>query len=156
RRVVGVLSIEHPDFEAFSEEDSQNVMGLAAQAAIAIQNARQFEALQSARGLAWMGISSTTQRHTIAGRANSLSIEAKLLEDDLARLQIDDQPLQRVRLIQQLAQQIQQVPSPPPLTEPEGLSLIQLDDFLTQQAENWRNYSYYSSVWLGLDLRLPT
>ncbi len=42
-RIIGVLSIEHPKPAAFSEEDVHNIELLAAQAAVAIENAQLFE-----------------------------------------------------------------------------------------------------------------
>jgi len=42
-QVIGVISVEHPDYNAFDEEDRQALESLAAQAAIAIENARLYE-----------------------------------------------------------------------------------------------------------------
>lgn len=41
--VIGVLNAESPDLDAFTEDDEQLFMALAAQAAIAINNARQYQ-----------------------------------------------------------------------------------------------------------------
>ncbi len=46
-RVIGVLSIEHAKPAAFSNEDVKNIESLAAQAAIAIENARLFDAAET-------------------------------------------------------------------------------------------------------------
>ena len=51
---IGVLNIEHPEVNAFSMQDQSTLVSLAAQAAIAIQNA---EAYQEARTLQRMGVS---------------------------------------------------------------------------------------------------
>lgn len=45
-QVIGVISIEHPELEAFNLEDQHNVESLAAQAGIALENARLFEETQ--------------------------------------------------------------------------------------------------------------
>jgi PAS domain S-box-containing protein len=45
-RVIGVINVEHPGLDAFDEEDQQALEALAAQAAIAIDNARLFESEQ--------------------------------------------------------------------------------------------------------------
>jgi GAF domain-containing protein len=42
-RVIGVISAEHPECDAFDQEDQEALEHLAAQAAVAIQNARLYE-----------------------------------------------------------------------------------------------------------------
>jgi signal transduction histidine kinase len=44
--VIGMISVEHPNIDAFDEEDQRAQEALAAQAAIAIRNARQYEKLR--------------------------------------------------------------------------------------------------------------
>jgi len=44
--VVGVINIEHNNIAGLDEEDRQNIESLAAHAAVAIQNARMYQALQ--------------------------------------------------------------------------------------------------------------
>jgi GAF domain-containing protein len=48
--VIGVINIEHPELAAFDEEDRRVLEALAAQAAIAIENARLFEEVQKRAG----------------------------------------------------------------------------------------------------------
>lgn len=48
-RIIGVLSIEHPDLNAFTSEDIKNIELLAAQAAIAMENARRVSQLKAMR-----------------------------------------------------------------------------------------------------------
>jgi GAF domain-containing protein len=45
-RVIGVISVEHPERNAFDAEDRQALMSLASYAAAAINNARQYQSLQ--------------------------------------------------------------------------------------------------------------
>ncbi|GJM42681.1 MAG: hypothetical protein DHS20C20_29630 [Ardenticatenaceae bacterium] len=51
--IIGVINIEHPEVHAFSEQDQATLVSLAAQAAIAIQNA---EAYREAKILQQMGV----------------------------------------------------------------------------------------------------
>lgn len=153
RLVVGVLTIEHPDLAAFSEEDERNVESLAAQAAIAVRNARRYQALKRAQSLAWMGIGSATQRHTIANRAISLSMEAASLQQELERQQLGDEIIARTAKLRRHADQLKQMPALPSLTTAEGRQRIKLNDFLAKQAEKWRAYGYYPDVSLQLDLQ---
>jgi GAF domain-containing protein/CheY-like chemotaxis protein len=46
KEVIGVINVEHPDYNAFDAEDQHALESLAAQAAIAIQNANLFEQTQ--------------------------------------------------------------------------------------------------------------
>jgi GAF domain-containing protein len=50
-QVIGIIDLEHVDYDAFSEEDQRDLEALAAQAAIAIQNATLFEEIQRRAGL---------------------------------------------------------------------------------------------------------
>lgn len=45
--IIGVIDIEHPEVNAFSEQDKETLVSLAAQAAIAIQNAQAYEEAQT-------------------------------------------------------------------------------------------------------------
>jgi sigma-B regulation protein RsbU (phosphoserine phosphatase) len=46
-RCIGVIDLESPEYDAFSKEDVQVVSALAAQLAVAIENARLYEALRA-------------------------------------------------------------------------------------------------------------
>ncbi len=46
-KVIGVISVEHQDFNAFDRDDQRYLESLAVQAAIAIQNARAYNVLQA-------------------------------------------------------------------------------------------------------------
>lgn len=69
-KTVGAINIEHPEYNAFDEMDRHTFEALAAQASIAIENARQYANIQRSNAelnaktwLAWMGISSSTWFH---------------------------------------------------------------------------------------------
>jgi len=91
REVVGVLSIEHREIAAFSEQDERNIELLAAQAAVALKNAQQFEELERTKGLvgartalAWMGMTSSAQGHAIEGHTSNIAHALELLRDELS------------------------------------------------------------------------
>ena len=77
--VIGVINLEHPDYNAFNEVDQQSLESLAAQAAVAIQNAHLFE---------------QTQR-----RAQLLDIAARIARNATAILDIDELLSETTRLI---------------------------------------------------------
>jgi len=45
-KVIGVINVEHPDYNAFDKDDQRDLESLAAQAAIAIENARLFREIE--------------------------------------------------------------------------------------------------------------
>ena len=51
--VIGVINVEHPAPHAFDEDDLRDLTSLAAQAAIAIQNARLYERSQIVARISW-------------------------------------------------------------------------------------------------------
>jgi GAF domain-containing protein/CheY-like chemotaxis protein len=79
KEVIGVINVEHPDYNAFDAEDQHALESLAAQAAIAIQNANLFE---------------QTQR-----RARLLDAAAQVARGATAILEIDMLLSETVRLI---------------------------------------------------------
>jgi PAS domain S-box-containing protein len=78
-KVMGVINVEHSDYDAFDDEDQQALEALAAQAAIAIQNANLFK---------------KTQRH-----AHLLDAAAQVARGAIAVLDIDKLLNETVRLI---------------------------------------------------------
>jgi len=95
-RVVGVINVEHPALNAFSEEDQRGLVLLAAQAAVAIHNAQLFKQLE---GLHEAGRAITSslelneilnqiveQAWKLAGQFGAGSSSIGLVENNKARL----------------------------------------------------------------------
>src|SRR4030095_1258278 len=88
--VIGVINIEHSDEYAFDEEDEHTLECLAAQASIAIQNARHYEDLKRTKGMigartavAWMGLATAPWRHDININVTTIADNVQLLRADL-------------------------------------------------------------------------
>jgi GAF domain-containing protein len=159
KEIIGVLSIEHPNFDAFSVEDVQNVELLAAQAAVAIHNAKQFEELQkaleelkktrgqvgSAMALAWMGMATNTWRHSIEGNAiNVRNTVAEFLLPEIRRSKLSPAKRRRVEewleLVETEAETILERPITPPLSDEEGIESVPVNDFIKGWIkEFWKN-----------------
>ena len=79
-KVIGVINVEHADYNAFDDEDARTLESLASQASIAIQNARAYANLNrpwksAARtALAWTGMASTN-----SGRESSVTLAQSLI-----------------------------------------------------------------------------
>lgn len=156
-RIIGVLSLEHPKPTAFSDEDVHNLEALAAQAAVAIENARRFgetEKMLAARtALAWTGMLGSTWRHAVEKHAITIREQIQLLRSDLAsKAKVD--PSERLERIERLANQILEKPMTPPLSAEEGVISLPINDFLRERARQLWAHEPYKSVSLKLDLKL--
>ena len=163
--VIGVINVEHPDYGAFDKEDQRDLESLATQAAIAIQNARQYEELKRTKGLvgartalAWMGMASSAWRHAIDKHALTIREQAQLLSRDLSMVQPDERysrVAERLSMIVRLANQMLEKPLIPPLSMEEGVESVVLNELIGERAgQLWQNDPYRTAK-LQLDLQLP-
>jgi GAF domain-containing protein len=163
--IIGVINVEHPDVDAFDREDQRALELLAAQAAIAIRNAKMYEELKHAKGqivartmLAWAGMTSAAWRHTIEKHALTIREQTQLLQGDFERMNlINEHPklLGRLTRIERLATEILKKPITPPLSSETGITSIPLNSLVGERARQlWRNPPY-RHVKLTLKLELP-
>ena len=142
-KVVGVINIESETVGAFDEEDERLVKRLAAQAAIAIHNAKQYEELQAkqdelmaAGSIAWMGLFGSEWSHTVAQKTYTIRTHVKLLRNSAPE---DDPKVKRsLDAIDAIAQEIQEVPltipSPPDAEKKEPIAI---DSFVERLLGRW-------------------
>ncbi|MGC9024167.1 MAG: GAF domain-containing protein [Chloroflexia bacterium] len=165
--VIGVINVEHPDYGAFDEDDRRDLELLAAQASLAIRNARQYEELRRAQGLigtrtalAWMGMTSSVWRHAIDKHALTIREQIQLLRKDLGqaswhehhtKVKVDE----RLSTIERLANQILEKPIVPPLSGEEGVEPVGLNDLVGERARQLWEKDPYKKAQLRLDLQLP-
>lgn len=161
--VFGVINVEHPDRSAFDEEDQHNLDLLAAQAALAIRNARQYEELRRAKSLvgshaalAWMGMANTVWRHAIEQHAVTIREQSQLLRMEMRKpspclIYIQE----KLDTIERLANQILKKRIAPPLSREEGVEPVALNDLVGERARQlWQNDPYKKAT-LRLTLQLP-
>jgi signal transduction histidine kinase len=157
------LSIEHPEKKAFSDEEVQWVELLAAQAAVSIDNARQYNELQETlvelrqtrlqvdarSALALMSMATNQWRHIIEGHAININNNVTLLRQELESLFVG-QPVpagleEKLRRIENLAIMIEEKPITPPLSSEEGLADILIHDLIYERLyQLWANEPYRS------------
>jgi GAF domain-containing protein len=153
--VIGVIDVEHPEPGSFNRDDQRALEALAAQAAIAIQNARQYDELKRVQGLvgartalAWMGMASNTWRHDIDKHALTIKDQIDLLRQDLTKLVIAEKnpsPYERLSMIQRLAKQIREKPITPPLSAEEGVASVSINGLIRERIKQlWENEPYKS------------
>ena len=91
--VIGVINVEHPDLNAFDEDDRDALESLAAGAAVAIHNARLFEdarELPEQKALVKLSkeLLGTVKRQEILDRA--VAFAAEVLDTDLSNIVLPD------------------------------------------------------------------
>lgn len=159
-KVVAVINLEHPDFNAFLPEDVQALEALAAQASIAIQNARQYEELEKTKdqlaaktAVAWMGITSATWRHATRTDAITIRDTADLLRSDLEHEATEEKIRSRLDSIKRLAKKIQDAPITAPLSAHEGTQIIAINDFLRDRVNQLRKNQSVTETHKGVSFR---
>mgnify|MGYP000051418592 CR=1 FL=1 len=164
-RVLGVMFVNYRAFHPFPAQEQEALLLFASQAAMAIQNARQYGELRRTKGLvgartalAWMGMTSSAWRHAIDKHALTIREQVELLRRDrertTARLR-GTRMEERLSTIERLANQILEKPIIPPLSREEGLELVALNDLVGERARQlWQNDPYRKAQ-LRLDLQLP-
>ena len=90
-QVLGVLKVENKkvsgEYAPFDERDQHVFQLLANSASIAIRNARDFERLQEAQGLAAIGTSAAAMAHRMRSPLQTIRLTAELLAEDLKELE---------------------------------------------------------------------
>ena len=175
-QVIGVINVEHPQTNAFNNDDMQALQTLAEYAAIAINNAKMYQELKEVKGLvgartalAWMGMTSNAWRHSIEGDAINIRSITSLLRSQLQTIVPDQTSLQkideRLSLMERLANQILSRPITAPLSSVEGVENINIHDLITDRIQQlWsgepfkmieRPYFHFAngdiSVWASQD-----
>jgi PAS domain S-box-containing protein len=139
--VIGGLFFGHPEAGIFSEREQRIVEGLAAQAAISVDNARLFDAAQKARAQAELAerrsmflaeasevLASSLEYETTLGSVARLMVPhladwcaVDILDDDrtIKRLAVAHQNASKVELARELEQRY-----PQQMSDPEGLSKV--------------------------------
>lgn len=164
--VAGVIDLESERPDAFDEDDLETLQALAELAVIAVQNAKQFEELKQTKvevgwrtALAWMGMTSNVWRHTVNSKTLNIKEQSSFLGEDLegeltpaglARIK------KRVTMIERMAGEIVEEPTLPPLSTPEAVSSVPVNQVVRERVMRLWQREPYSSVGLKqFDLALP-
>ena len=157
-KIIGAISVEHPELDAFDEETISALKLLAAQASVAIENARQYQEIDKTKtkiaaqtSLAWMGMASSTWRHAITGHAITISGEIDMLCRELPGGVRAGKVNERLSKIKRLATMIQEKPVTATLS-PVGAKPLSINDWVkVRLAHLWENEPY-TSVNLRVEL----
>ena len=143
-QTIGVIDVEHDDFDAFGKDDQQALEALAAHAAIAIQNAKQFEELkrtyeelertqslvEARTALARLGLVSSTWAHAIEGHAETILEDVQALSLALAPETLTEISMKKLNRIEKVAKKILEKPITPPTSSEDGVEFVALNDLI--------------------------
>ncbi|MBL8189346.1 MAG: GAF domain-containing protein [Acidobacteria bacterium] len=158
-KVVYVINLEHPELNAFDEEDRRDLESLATQAAIAIQNARKYESLieanvkvKASTDLSWTNMASGVWHHQVEGKAVTIAGEIDLLLDDPDSNRLTKKQKMRLEKIKNLAEKVLNYKITPPISSEDGVTSISVNDLLTQLFSTRRENNPFGSVIYELEL----
>jgi GAF domain-containing protein len=139
---IGVLNLEHSEPGYFSEDEREIIEGLAAQAAIAIQNARRYDELKQAKddlaaaqAIAWMGLFGSSWVHGVTQKTSAMRNYLAVLADHLPPEGRTQDLLAKIQDAMKAIQDIPIVQRLPP--EPRMTTTLDLDAALRDQVQRW-------------------
>ncbi|MBI2759793.1 MAG: GAF domain-containing protein [Chloroflexi bacterium] len=142
----------------FTKDEIEVCKIFAAQAAVAIENAQKYKDAKKSLGattaLAWMGVVSSTWRHSIAGHAITVRDQLELLRSDLIESKASDSLLKRLASIERLTNLIIEKPVSSPLGSDEGIQSIGLNRLIVERTKQLWDSELYQPVKLDLQLDL--
>jgi len=156
-RILGSFGLDVMGYQRiFTEEEIELCRIFAAQVAVAIENAQQYDELRQTKGLvgsrtalAWMGMASNAWRHSIEGHAINICNITTLLRQQLADRTVEEELSfiieDKLVRIENLAMKIQEKPVTPPLSSEEGISYVSISDLVRERIKQlWKNEPYKS------------
>jgi signal transduction histidine kinase len=143
--VLGVLSLECDHLNGFDQDAVDALLALAELAVIAIQNTSHYQELKEARAtvgnitaVAWMGLVASAWRHSIGNLTTTISDYALLALMDLERGVPAENIKPRLKMIQEIVEEIQKIPMPP-LSSESGIEPIYLCQLVRDRISQFRN-----------------
>lgn len=139
-KVAYLIDLEHPEVNAFDDEDRRVLELLANQAGIAIQNARKYESLIEAKvqieastELSWMDMLSGMWRHEIESKALTIEAEVGEILDGPHRHQLAKDQVERLAKIGEMTKKIRGYKITPPVSSEDGVTVVSVNDLLTER-----------------------
>jgi PAS domain S-box-containing protein len=163
-RLLGSLGLDvMKTHYKFTREQTELCEVFAAQVAVAIENARQYEELKQTKGmvgartaLAWMGMANSTWRHTIEGYAINIRNVITLMRQDAQKISLTQKQQdlweKRLSLIDSQAIKILEKPITPPLSSEEGLETISVNDLVRERLSQLSEDDSFRTISLQMEL----
>jgi GAF domain-containing protein len=143
KHVIGVIEAVNPPVTTPAQEQMDTLGALAGLAAMAIENARQYQELKSAEeeaaaaeAVAWMGVFGSNWAHGINQRTYAIRNYLATLRTILPTAEL---PGELLDAIEEATKEIQHIPvtSQLPVTLGAVQSPVEIDDVLRKQVEKW-------------------
>jgi K+-sensing histidine kinase KdpD len=159
-QVIGVINVEHPDHSAFDEDDRRDMESLAAQAAIAIENARHFEDLRKIKGyigsktaVDWIRMVSTAWGHGVRREVGTALGHMALLRGLLAKGESAQEVEEELDRLENVMKRIKGIPITAPLSYEDAVGSVQINDLVKTHLERQWKHNRYRPIELCLDLQ---
>lgn len=162
QRIIGAISVEHPERNAFDAALVKALKSLAAQAAVAIQNARRFKELKSIKGyvgnytaLRWMKMVSTSWAHNIRRGVGTARGLVTLVEQELPAGDGESgKVIETLGKLDAIIEGIGEVTIPAPLSsEDESVDHVQVNHLVRAYLTRLWAHDGYRDIQLELDLQ---
>jgi PAS domain S-box-containing protein len=150
-KIIGTISVEHPNYDTFDEDIVDALKSLAAQAAVSIQNARRFEDLTRIKGyignrtaLEWIKMVSYSWGHSIRRVVGTARSQTEHLEQLVSMQAGADEMVAELSKLKNFIAGIAEIPIVAPLSkEDDNVDHVQVNDlanvYLTRQ---WKHDDY--------------
>jgi GAF domain-containing protein len=155
--LYGVLDLESPTLNAFTDEDRQFLETLAAQIAVTAHNVRQYEELvrtqkqmAASAAVAWVGMVSAQWRHSLETDVTTIRDSVLLLRkaiNERAEEKID----QRLDIMERLASRVLSAPITAPLDPQKGVQSVSVSRLLRAHYSTYSRRERLAGIELALD-----
>jgi len=159
-QVIGVINVEHPDYNAFDEDDQRGLESLAAQAATAIENARRFEDLKRIKGyigsktaVDWIRMVSTAWGHSVRREVGTALGRVALLRGLLTRRESPKEVEEELDRLENVVKGIREIPIIAPLSYEDAVDSVQINDFMKTHLKRQWTHIRYKPIMLCFDLQ---
>lgn len=160
KRTIGVIELGHPDYNTFDEKDRIALEALAAQAAIAIQNAQRFEDLKRIKGyigsktaVDWIQMVSYAWGHGIRREVGTARGHLKLLNAILQENNAPAEAVAELKHLENVVKNISMFPITAPLSSEDAVDSVKINELLdTYLTRQWQ-HDQYRPINLELDLQ---
>lgn len=151
QQIIGAISVEHPDYDAFDAAIVKALKSLAAQAAIALQNSGRFEDLKKIKGyignhtaLHWIKMVSTSWGHSISRGVGTARGLIALIEQLVAMQADETEVAEKLNKLDSIIQGIGEVTIVAPLSnDDDHIEHVQVNDLANSYlASQWKHDAY--------------
>jgi len=136
-QIIGVFGVEHSTYHAFDSEDVRDLEALAAQAAVAIQNAQRFEDLKKIKGyigsktaVDWIQIVSMAWGHSIRRDVGTALGRIALLRGSLPNTSVTKTALEELEQLEGVIRGIGEIPIIAPLSYEDTVSSVAINELV--------------------------